>query len=132
MSKNGVVGTSVVASHSNNQSYIIGNDQKRNSIRANFDIRPSKKVTASLSTSLARNEINRDGTGDFWSGWAATQAFFLPIFPEKGKNGDWFAYTINPKAQREHNKLRNLEWRSLNSLNIKWDITESLSFNGLL
>ncbi len=128
-SKNGVWGAYVGTSYNNNESFIKGNNQERMSVRANIDFKPTKNFKASLTSSLTRNLINRNGTPDFWSGWIGAQAYFLPIFPVYDKNGDFFAPHINPLAQAENNKLQNLEWRTVNSLNLSYNITPELTLN---
>jgi TonB-dependent starch-binding outer membrane protein SusC len=130
MSKNGKFGSYIGTSYNNNNSYIIGNNQERASVRANFDIRPMKNMTIALSSSLTRNLINRDGTDDFWGGWIGTQAYYLPIYPIYDKKGDYYNFYKNPIAQRENNKLQNLEWRTINTANLNYAITPELSING--
>ncbi len=126
-SKNGVWGAYVGTSYNNNESYIKGNNQERMSVRANIDFHPTKNFKASLTSSLTRNLINRNGTDDFWSGWVGAQAYYLPIYPIYDKNGDYFAPQLNPLAQAENNKLQNLEWRTVNALNLSYNITPELS-----
>lgn len=129
MSKNGVWGAYVGTSYNNNESYIKGNNQERASVRANIDFRPTKNFTASLTSSLTRNLINRNGTPDFWSGWIGAQAYYLPIYPVYDKKGDYFAPTINPLAQAANNRLQNVEMRTINSLSLAYNITPELTLN---
>lgn len=114
--------------YSDGESYLVGNSFQRISGRLNLDYTPTEKLQLSLSSSLARG-LNRR-VAEAWAGGLGTaQSTALPFYPVYNSDGTFFNLYNNPVAQNQLQRLRNLEWRSINNLSVKYNITDRWNIN---
>lgn len=116
-----------------NDSFIIGKDLSRYSLRFNFDQAPTKFVEYGLNTNLSLTETNMGSGGGYYSD-PITQAYMQsPLTPVKDANGGWNFNTINgynPVAQRSANgdKSRAKQYRVIVSPYLRLNLNENLTF----
>lgn len=125
-------------SYSKSDSYLKGNSFERISGRGNFDFNLSKKLKATLSTSLTRGLVYR--VPQAWAGGLGlAQSTALPIFPiyknqfptnsTQYDSAGYYNIYSNPVAQRELTDYRTREWRAINSVNLTYLATPDWSFS---
>ncbi|MEZ5105467.1 MAG: TonB-dependent receptor [Draconibacterium sp.] len=121
----------VGGSLTDNQSYLVDNDMKRNNGNLNLNFTPSQKFNAALSSSVA--QTNTALPGNPWDGGlGSAMGYALPIYPIYNNDGTFFRGGGNSGNPVMVNKLRdetNKEFRTINSLNINYAPTTKLSFN---
>lgn len=125
--------------YSKNESYLINNDFERISGRVNLDITPFKKIKLNISSSTVRGTRNK--TPQAWAGglgWA--QSTSLPIYPiyknefvsdspQYDESGGYYNIYNNPVAQVDLQSLQTREWRYLNSAQLTYMPTKSLTLS---
>jgi TonB-linked SusC/RagA family outer membrane protein len=121
----------VGGSFTDNQSYLVDNDMKRSNGNLNLNFTPSPKFNAAISSSVA--QTNTALPGNPWDGGlGSAMGYALPIYPIYNDDGTFFRGGGNSGNPVMVNQLRdetNKEFRTINSLNIKYAPTTKLSFN---
>ena len=133
--------------YDNSESFLTANKYVRNSGRINMDFKISKKLSATISTSLS------DGTNfrvdNAWSGGLGdAMSRSLPIYPiywlrdvwevdpETGDStlnhakGDYWDNGPNPVRRRELRRDEFQEFRSINSMSLTYTPINNLNFQG--
>ena len=133
--------------YDNSESFLVGNKYVRNSGRINMDFKISKKLRATVSTSLS------DGTNfrvnNAWSGGLGeAMSTALPIYPvyyledvwdvdsDTGdstlvnEKGDYWAGGPNPVRSAKLRDDQFQEFRSINSLSLTYTPINNLNFQG--
>jgi TonB-linked SusC/RagA family outer membrane protein len=113
-------------SYDDNGSYLIGNSYERLSGRVNVDYQLAKNLSVSATTSLSRGQNNRvNAAWDGGLGLAMSEA--LPISPIKDDNGEWFRDAPNPAMNRDLQRWRTVEVRSINTLALNYNPIDNLT-----
>ena len=108
-------------------SYLKDNSFERISGRANAEVQISPKINLKFNTSLARG-LNRR-VHEAWAGGLGTaQTSALPIYPIYNEDGSYFNLYGNPIAQRELQKIRFREWKSINNINLIVSPTKNIDW----
>jgi TonB-linked SusC/RagA family outer membrane protein len=109
--------------HDNNGSYLVENKYVRNSARINADYEPLKGLKFTLNSSFSKGTNYRVYNG--WSGGlGAAMSTALPIYPIYDSAGNYNSSNVNPVRVRDLLDWKTFENRSINSLNISYDITD--------
>ncbi len=115
--------------YSNNESFLVGNRYERISGRINGDINITKKLKASISTSLSQGTNYRVNTA--WAGGlGSAMSTALPIFPVYDSTGSYFTGGDNPVRVQELKKWRNTELRTINNFQLDYTIRPGLIATG--
>ena len=121
----------VGGSLTDNQSYLVDNDMNRSNGNLNLNFTPSEKISAAISSSVA--QTNTSLPGNPWDGGlGSAMGYALPIYPIYNDDNTFFRGGGNSGNPVMVNKLRdetNKEFRTINSLTIKYAPTAKLSFN---
>jgi TonB-linked SusC/RagA family outer membrane protein len=116
-------------SHSNMESYLVGNSYTRTSLRLNADFYHIPKTTISVSTSLVNGRNQRVDAG--WSGGlGAAMSTALPIYPVKTDEGEYFRGGTNPVLVQDNKDWRNRELRTINNLRVIYNPVKNLYLTG--
>ncbi|MDP1725207.1 MAG: TonB-dependent receptor [Bacteroidota bacterium] len=116
--------------YDDNGSYLIGNSYDRLSTRFNADVKLTKNLNASLSSSLSRGINNRVDAA--WSGGlGAAMSTTLPIYPVRNADGTYFNNGVNnPVRTRDLRKWRTQETRTINNITLDYRPFKGLSVRG--
>jgi TonB-linked SusC/RagA family outer membrane protein len=115
--------------YSNNESFLVGNRYERISGRVNADITITKKLKASISTSLSQGTNYRVNTA--WAGGlGSAMSTALPIFPVYDSTGKYFTGGDNPVRTQELKRWRNTELRTINSFQLDYEVLKGLIATG--
>lgn len=115
----------VNGSYEDNQSYLIGNTYERLSARANVDFNITDKFKAGITSNFTRAVNDRINAA--WSGGlGAAMSTALPIYPIFTDSGTYTQYP-NPVRDREYIDWVTTEYRSLNGVNLSYQLTDELS-----
>ena len=116
-------------SYNDNESFLVGNRYRRMSARLNGDVKLSKELQLSVSTSVVQG-IN-DRVDAAWSGGlGAAMSTALPIYPVYDSEGDYFIGGTNPVRVQELKKWRNTEFRSINNVALTYMPTDKIILRG--
>lgn len=116
-------------SYNNNESYLVGNRYERISGRINGDYQLTKKLKSSISTSLSQGTNHRVNTA--WAGGlGSAMSTALPIYPVYDSLGNYFTGGDNPVRLQELKKWRTTELRSINSIQLDYQIIDGLQAIG--
>jgi TonB-linked SusC/RagA family outer membrane protein len=114
--------------YSNNESYLVGNRYERISGRINADVNITKKLKLGISTSLSQGTNYRVNSA--WAGGlGAAMSTALPISPVYDSVGN-YAPGDNPVKTQELKKWRNTELRSINNIQLDYEIMKGLIATG--
>jgi TonB-dependent starch-binding outer membrane protein SusC len=117
--------------YSNNESFLVGNRYERISGRVNGDYNLTKKLKASISTSISQGTNYRVNTA--WSGGlGSAMSTALPIFPIYNPDGSYFTGGDNPVRTQELKKWRTTEVRTINNFQLDYTIAKDLIATGKL
>lgn len=123
--KGGIYGS---VGYSNNESYLVGNRYERISGRLNGDYNITKKLKAGVSTSLSQGTNYRVNTA--WAGGLGqAMSTALPIYPVYDSVGNYFSGD-NPVKTQELKKWRTTELRSINNIQLDYEIAKGLLATG--
>ncbi|MES2780417.1 MAG: TonB-dependent receptor [Bacteroidota bacterium] len=124
--KGGIYGS---VGYSNNESYLVGNRYERISSRLNGDYNVTKKLRASVSTSLSQGTNYRVNTA--WAGGlGSAMSTALPIYPVYDSTGNYFSGGDNPVRTQELKKWRTTELRSINNIQLDYELMKGLMATG--
>jgi TonB-linked SusC/RagA family outer membrane protein len=117
--------------YTDNQSYLVKNDLTRANGSLNLSYSPSQKFSATLSSSVANTTTVLPGNP--WDGGlGAAMGYALPIYPIYNSNGTFFktgGNSANPVMVNQLKDEQNKEFRTINSISLKYLPTSKLSFN---
>ncbi len=112
----------------------------RTNVRMNFDIFPSEKFTAKISTSYQKNEytpVSRGGQGTFFADALLIEPFI--DLTERDEDGDYSIFptgsdvvnsnTSNPLYQYSKWKYDYADERFVAGIDMRYQLTDNLSFN---
>lgn len=125
-------GMKSIVTYDNNESFLAGNNYQRLSGRVNTDYKPLKGLNISLSNSLSRG-INRRVDAAWAGGLGSAMSTMLPIFPKEpllNSNGIGFRTPVALSSIRELKDWRSIELRSINNLNLNYEVTDDITLNG--
>ncbi|MES2559275.1 MAG: TonB-dependent receptor [Bacteroidota bacterium] len=123
--KGGIYGS---VGYSNNESYLVGNRYERISGRLNGDYNLTKKLKAGVSTSLSQGTNYRVNTA--WAGGLGqAMSTALPIYPVYDSVGKYFTGD-NPVRTQELKKWRTTEIRSINNIQLDYELAKGLIATG--
>ena len=115
--------------YSNNESYLVGNRYERISGRVNGDYYITKKLKASISTSLSQGTNYRVNTA--WAGGlGSAMSTALPIYPVYDSTGNYFSGGDNPVKTQELKKWRTTELRTINNFQLDYELAKGLIATG--
>lgn len=115
--------------YSNNESFLVGNRYERISGRVNADYTITKKLKASLSTSLSQGTNYRVNSA--WAGGlGAAMSTALPIYPVFDSLGNYFTGGDNPVRAQELKRWRTTEIRTINSFQLDYELFKGLIATG--
>jgi TonB-linked SusC/RagA family outer membrane protein len=115
--------------YSNNESFLVGNRYERISGRLNGDYNITKKLKATIATSLSQGTNYRVNTA--WAGGlGSAMSTALPIYPVYDSTGKYFTGGDNPVRLQELKKWRTTEVRTINSLQLDYQILSGLVATG--
>ncbi|PWL31274.1 SusC/RagA family TonB-linked outer membrane protein [uncultured Roseivirga sp.] len=114
--------------------------EERLNVRMNFDIFPSEKFTAKISTSYQQNTltpVSRGGQGTFFSDALLVEPFI--DFTERDEDGDYAVFptgfdvvnsnVANPLYQYENWEYDDTNERFVVGLDLRYQLTDNISFN---
>ncbi len=125
-------GMKTIVTYDNNESFLAGNNYQRLSGRLNTDYKPLKGLNISLSNSLSRG-INRRVDAAWSGGLGSAMSTMLPIFPKEpllNSNGIGFRTPVGLSTIRELKDWRSIELRSINNLNLNYEVSDDITLNG--
>lgn len=111
--------------YSNNESFLVGNRYERISGRVNGDLKITSKLKLGISTSLSQGTNYRVNTA--WAGGlGSAMSTALPIYPVYDSLGNYFSGGDNPVRTQELKKWRTTELRSINNIQLDYEILKGL------
>jgi TonB-linked SusC/RagA family outer membrane protein len=125
-------GMKSIVTYDNNESFLAGNNYQRLSGRVNTDYKPLKGLNISLSNSLSRG-INRRVDAAWAGGLGSAMSTMLPIFPKEpllNSNGIGYRTPVGLSTIRDLKDWRSIELRSINNLNLNYEVTDDITLNG--
>jgi len=125
-------GMKSIVTYDNNESFLAGNNYQRLSGRVNTDYKPLKGLNISLSNSLSRG-INRRVDAAWAGGLGSAMSTMLPIFPKEpllNSNGIGYRTPVGLGTIRDLKDWRSIELRSINNLNLTYEVTDDITLNG--
>jgi TonB-linked SusC/RagA family outer membrane protein len=115
--------------YSNNESFLVGNRYERISGRINGDINITKKLKATLASSLSQGTNYRVNTA--WAGGlGSAMSTALPIYPVYDSLGNYFTGGENPVRVQELKRWRTTELRTINSFQLDYELMKGLVATG--
>jgi TonB-dependent starch-binding outer membrane protein SusC len=120
-------------SYTDNDSYITGNNFKRGSIRANFDIELAKNLDLQISSSMSQ-AVNRRVRVAYTGGLGDAMSVALPIYPVFESDSTWFRRGANPLFQAENFEGYTIDNRTINNFVLNYSPAEDFkisAFGGL-
>jgi TonB-linked SusC/RagA family outer membrane protein len=115
-------------SYADYESYLVGNKYNRLSGRINGDVRITKNLSASISTSISRGTNYRVNTA--WAGGlGAAMSTALPIYPIYDSTGNYWTGGDNPVRIQNLKDWRTTETRSINGITFTYFATKNLTLS---
>ncbi len=115
------------------KTFIKGNEFERATIKNKVNYKLNKKLNLTTDISVGRTDNKYAKTGAS-GGLGRAQSDALPIYPIYNEDGSFFwwdndgSQNLNPVAEIELLDNRNRSYRSLNNLNIEYNLNKNLTF----
>lgn len=118
----------VGVSYSDNDSYIIGNNFRRGSARANMDFTLAKNLNLQVSSSISQG-VNRRVRVAYTGGLGDAMSVALPIYPVFENDSSWFRRGANPLFQAENFEGYTIDNRTINNFILNFSPTQDFKIS---
>jgi TonB-dependent starch-binding outer membrane protein SusC len=121
----------VGGSYSDNESYIVGNQLQRYSVRANLDYRVSEKFDVSINSSYSKG-VNKRVRAAYTGGLGLAMSTSLPVYPIYNDDGTFFRTTAgggngnNPVFETRNFQGYTVDDRAISGLVLRYKLLSNL------